>query len=306
MKIIRVITIAALSLMVAGLMLGTGCGKQGVSITEAEVNADGYLMVTLSNGEQLNAGYVMGPKGDTGTTGATAPQGPAGVGIQSIVNNGDGTFTLYLTDGSSFTTSDLTGPKGDTGATGEQGPQGLRGEQGPQGIQGPPGPSVSVDAIIDFTQQALALEANRDALLADLATQAPSPGTIFYDYWEKLTRYSVVLQFSTWVNELILLATPEPVQPIKDALVRAYDLEWQDLLEGISPSCWTLNKDNVRAKLAEIDQIVNDPGVPSPIQDFYREQAYDPWLHAQLLRLDTYTQWDAVLGQYGLSLASYQ
>lgn len=49
----------------------------------------------------------------------TGPQGPAGVGIASIVDNSDGTFTLYLTDGSSFTTPDLTGPQG------EEGPPGL-------------------------------------------------------------------------------------------------------------------------------------------------------------------------------------
>jgi hypothetical protein len=87
MKSIKVITVVALVLMVAGLVLGTGCGTQG-------------------------------------------PQGPAGVGIESVVNNGDGTFTLLLTDGWSFTTDNLTGPKGDTGATGATGQQGVQGPAG--------------------------------------------------------------------------------------------------------------------------------------------------------------------------------
>jgi len=49
----------------------------------------------------LLAGLVLGT--------SCGGEGPAGVGIQSVVNNGNGTFTLNLTDGSNFTTDNLTG-----------------------------------------------------------------------------------------------------------------------------------------------------------------------------------------------------
>ncbi|MFC1924090.1 carbohydrate-binding protein [Chloroflexota bacterium] len=48
---------------------------------------------------------------------ACGSEGPAGVGIYSILNNGDGTFTLFMTDGSTFTTDDMTGPQGAAGGS---------------------------------------------------------------------------------------------------------------------------------------------------------------------------------------------
>jgi hypothetical protein len=99
MRMFKVATIIVVVLMVAGLVVGTGCGGRG----------------------------------------PTGLPGLSGVGIGSIVNNGDGTFTLHLTDGSSFTTDNLTGPKGDTGDTGAQGPKGDTGDTGPRGFPGPPG-----------------------------------------------------------------------------------------------------------------------------------------------------------------------
>lgn len=56
-------------------------------------------------------GLVLG----TACAGSEGEQGPAGVGVQSVINNGDGTMTIRLTDGSSYTTDNLTGPQGEPG-----------------------------------------------------------------------------------------------------------------------------------------------------------------------------------------------
>jgi hypothetical protein len=66
---------------------------------------------------------VKGPRGATGSTGATGPQGPKG-------DTG---------------ATGPQGPKGDTGATGPQGPTGNTGPVGPQGAPGPAGTSIAAN-----------------------------------------------------------------------------------------------------------------------------------------------------------------
>lgn len=44
-------------------------GVQGVSVTNATINASGKLIITLSNGNTVDAGSAIGPKGATGATG---------------------------------------------------------------------------------------------------------------------------------------------------------------------------------------------------------------------------------------------
>lgn len=112
-------------------MLNDGAlrGDDGVSVTGAVVSEEGELKLTLSDGNEITAGFVKGEKGDTGDPGPqglkgdkgdkgeTGPEGPQGIqGIQGIQGE--------------------VGPKGDTGPQGERG---LQGEQGIQGIQGIPG-----------------------------------------------------------------------------------------------------------------------------------------------------------------------
>ena len=89
-------------------------GGGGKSVTDAQVNEDGDLIITLSDGTTINAGHVVGADGVQGPEG---PQGPPG------------------TEGE----QGPAGPKGDTGAQGLQGPKGDQGEQGIQGPQGPKG-----------------------------------------------------------------------------------------------------------------------------------------------------------------------
>ena len=61
---------------------------QGQMVDDAEV-VDGDLIITLHNGTELNAGYVIGPQGAQGIQG---PQGPAGIGAEII------DFAATLTD----------------------------------------------------------------------------------------------------------------------------------------------------------------------------------------------------------------
>lgn len=101
-------------------------GGGGKSVTDAQVNGDGDLIITLSDGTTINAGHVVGaegaqgPEGPQGPPGAEGERGPAGP-------KGD------------TGEQGPQGPKGDTGAQGLQGPKGDQGEQGIQGPQGPKG-----------------------------------------------------------------------------------------------------------------------------------------------------------------------
>ena len=78
------------------------------NIADVKVNAQGQLVFTLGDGTIVNAGSVVGAKGDKGDTGAQGEQG-------------------------------VKGDKGDTGATGAQGEQGLKGDKGDKGDQGEQG-----------------------------------------------------------------------------------------------------------------------------------------------------------------------
>lgn len=98
-------------------------GGGGKSVTDAQVNGDGDLIITLSDGTTINAGHVVGADGAQGPEG---PQGPPGA-------EGD---------------QGPAGPKGDTGPQGPQGPKGDTGDTGPQGPAGADGvglPTVTAE-----------------------------------------------------------------------------------------------------------------------------------------------------------------
>lgn len=136
-------------------------GSGGASVTDATINEDGHLIITLSSGKEIDAGYAVGPAGATGATGtagkdgqdgapgkdgADGHPGADGVGIQSVVqtttsteDGGTNVITVTKTDGTSSTFAVRNGSRGSAGPAGPQGPQGLQGETGPQGLQGPKG-----------------------------------------------------------------------------------------------------------------------------------------------------------------------
>ena len=92
-------------------------GPQGVSVVTAQINEQGHLIITLSEGEPIDAGDATGPIGPQGI------QGEAGESVGSIQRtSGTGapgttdTYTMYSTDGSEIGTFTVYNGQNGTGA----------------------------------------------------------------------------------------------------------------------------------------------------------------------------------------------
>jgi hypothetical protein len=88
-------------------------GTNGISVTNTSVIGDS-LLITLSNGQIINAGYVTGNQGIQGVQGLTGATGP--IGLTGATGP--------------------TGPQGSIGLTGATGPIGLTGATGATGLTG--------------------------------------------------------------------------------------------------------------------------------------------------------------------------
>lgn len=126
--------VAASFVLVSVLLVSlAGCtGPAGTSISGADVNSSGHLILSLSNGQTVDAGSVIGPSGPAGAAGTVGATG-------------------------------LQGPAGPTGPAGPIGPAGPAGATGPAGPPGPAGASAntsqtftSVNALITKIQPTLA------------------------------------------------------------------------------------------------------------------------------------------------------
>ena len=115
-------------------------GSGGASVTDAAINEDGHLIITLSTGETIDAGYAVGPAGAPGKDGqdgapgkdgAAGSPGKDGVSPTATVEQIEGGAVLTVKDASGTTTATLH-----DGATGPAGPQGETGPQGPAGADG--------------------------------------------------------------------------------------------------------------------------------------------------------------------------
>ena len=93
-------------------------GKDGIGIASSEINANGELVITYTNGQTANLGVVVGAKGEKGEKGDQGAQGEQGIQGEK-------------------------GDKGDTGAQGQQGIQGEKGDKGDTGAAGNDGVSVT-------------------------------------------------------------------------------------------------------------------------------------------------------------------
>ena len=92
-------------------------GPQGVSVVTAQIQENGHLVLTLSEGEPIDAGDATGPIGPQGN------QGEAGESVDSIQRtSGNGapgttdTYTMYSTDGSTIGTFTVYNGQNGTGA----------------------------------------------------------------------------------------------------------------------------------------------------------------------------------------------
>ena len=129
-------------------------GKDGISVSKTEINANGELVITLSDGTVTNLGNVTGTNGKDGADGKNGMDGKDGTNGKDGVDGKDGTdgkdgisvrkteisangeLIITLSDG---TVTNLgvvvgtNGEKGETGATGAQGEQGIQGVKGDSG-----------------------------------------------------------------------------------------------------------------------------------------------------------------------------
>lgn len=116
-------------------------GAPGVSITDADVNGSGDLIITLSNAGQINAGHVQGAAGggiDFESSVATVGDLPAttAYGEARYVRD-DGHLYVFEADGGGVGVDGWTdvGPiRGEVGATGPAGAAGADGADGADGV----------------------------------------------------------------------------------------------------------------------------------------------------------------------------
>lgn len=73
-KLVMLLLVTALTIFgTAGCSGATGAqGPAGVDVSGATVDSSGHLVLTLSNGETINAGIVVGPQGPAGPTSSSA------------------------------------------------------------------------------------------------------------------------------------------------------------------------------------------------------------------------------------------
>jgi collagen type VII alpha len=129
-------------------------GNAGVGISSATVNGSGNLIITKTDSSTVDAGSVVGTKGDKGDTGNastitlgavatgavgtdvlisntgtanaatlnfTIPKGDTGLGIYSAVVNSSGNLILTLSDASTIDAGSTIGQRGEQGAKGDTG-----------------------------------------------------------------------------------------------------------------------------------------------------------------------------------------
>ena len=117
-----------------GLKGDTGStGAAGVGISTVAVNGSGNLIITKTDNSTVDAGSVVGPKGDqgiTGNTGATGAKGDRGVSVFQAVVDGDGNLQITLDDATQINAGSVVGP------------------QGAQGVQGPAGRSIAGSGVV--------------------------------------------------------------------------------------------------------------------------------------------------------------
>jgi hypothetical protein len=109
--------------LITALVISGGCstkavkGEDGVGISTAYIDTDGHLIVTLTDGSDIDVGNISADTGDKGATGATGAKGEKG-------------------DTGATGATGATGPRGATGSPGPVGATGATGAKGDPGISG--------------------------------------------------------------------------------------------------------------------------------------------------------------------------
>lgn len=122
-----------IAFLISFVLLAALTGCSAASVTNASVDENGHLILSLSDGKTIDAGLVKGDKGDQGEMGIQGEKGEKG-------EKGD---------------QGPQGIPGEKGADGERGPKGDRGEAGAQGAPGPAGAPGKDGATISSTSKSL-------------------------------------------------------------------------------------------------------------------------------------------------------
>ena len=102
-------------------------GQDGVGISNVELNDAGDLIISFTDGSEINLGSVVGTSGANGQD---------GVSIVGASVNADGNLILSLSDGSSIDCGRVVGANGQDGADGQDGMDGQDGQDGQDGEDG--------------------------------------------------------------------------------------------------------------------------------------------------------------------------
>ena len=84
-------------------------GKDGSCVVKAEVDSKGELILTLSDGKVINAGYA---KGDPGKDGNPGKDGEDGVSVSGAELNTDGELVISLSNGTTTNVGKVVGNDG--------------------------------------------------------------------------------------------------------------------------------------------------------------------------------------------------
>jgi len=109
-------------------------GKDGVSVTSSKINANGELVLTYSNGQDANLGVVIGAKGDKGDKGDAGANGKDGTAIISTVINNNGELVITYSNNTIENLGIVVGSDGKDGTDGTDGQDGANGIDGKDGI----------------------------------------------------------------------------------------------------------------------------------------------------------------------------
>lgn len=128
-------------MLIAIMLLSVGCSA-AVSVVGANINDDGNLILSMSDGSTIDAGYAKGDKGDQGEKGIDGKDGSDGidgvdgVGIKKAAVNDSGHLMIRLTDDTLMDTGYVIGADGKDGRDGVDGRDGRDGADGRDGFDG--------------------------------------------------------------------------------------------------------------------------------------------------------------------------
>ena len=128
-------------MLIAIMLLSVGCSA-AVSVVDANINDDGNLILSMSDGSTIDAGYAKGDKGDQGEKGIDGKDGSDGidgvdgVGIKKAAVNDSGHLMIRLTDDTLMDTGYVIGADGKDGRDGVDGRDGRDGADGRDGVDG--------------------------------------------------------------------------------------------------------------------------------------------------------------------------